>query len=123
MKAMNNAVWCLYFQRKPNTLGDDLENDFETPIAFKAKRETLTKRTATIGGMVASATATYFDTYDLPLLSSEIKKDDVVMIGTKRDNQKVWRVQSVELIDTVFAVMPKDEQDFERKCLKRIEVM
>lgn len=123
MKAMNNAVWCLYLKRKPNTLGDDLENDFETPIAFRAKRENLTKRTATIGGMVASATATYFVTYDLPLLSSEIKKDDVIMIGKTLDCHKVWRVQTCEFMDTTFAVMPKDDEDYERKCLKRIEVM
>ncbi len=124
MRPMNNTTICLYYRRKPNCLGDDLDNDFLSPIAFRAKREIMSKRVASIGGMLASSTGTFFTTYNLPLPQSEMKKDDVIVVtgGSVVQNQRFWRVVGTEFLMDALRIAPKDEEEAERKCLKRIEV-
>lgn len=125
-KPANNMKVCAYFKRKPNSLGDDIETDFEPPILFKGKRTTITKRVATIGGMFATATSTFFITYDLPLSSSEIKKDDFIVMDCHGlplyVNQHIWRVNSATIDTEKLAVNPSSEEEAERKAEKRIEV-
>lgn len=129
MKAMNNCAMCAYLRRKENVLGDDITRDFLAPIYFRAKKETITKRTASLSGMVASSSSTYFVTFNLPLKQSEMKKDDVIiMTGSyvsgllQYQNQRVWRVENVEIIPDSLRIIPKDEEEAERRALKRIEV-
>lgn len=124
MRPMNNTALCAYYRRKPNTLGDDITTDFLSPIMFRARKASVTKRVASLSGMLSSASSTYFETYDLPLLQSEIKKDDVIIMngGNAIQNQRQWRVVGAEFQIEALRVIPKDEEEAERKCLKRIEV-
>ena len=126
-RTANNTTMCAYLRRKDNSLGDDIEKDFEEPIYFLARKENITKRTASIGGMIATSVSSYFVTYDLPLSSKEMKKDDVIFMNARNikymADTKMWRVVSTEIVLDSLHIIPDDEEEAEQKALKRIEVM
>lgn len=130
MRPANNLTICCYLRRKPNSLGDDLLEDFEDPIYFRGRKETLTKRMPSVSGMFVSSTSTYIVTPNLPLAMADIKKDDVIFICgapvselLKMQNQKIWRVQSCEVLLGLLRIIPKDETEAEKEAPKRIEVL
>jgi hypothetical protein len=127
MIPFSNSVLCAYWRRKPNVLGDSASY-FEAPVFFHARKYSVSKQSLGIGGMMASSSVTYFETRDLNLSNDEMKKADGISIVASDPSKilygqsRIWIVQSVEIKTGELKIMPKDEDEAERKSPKRMAV-
>jgi hypothetical protein len=124
---MPNSVMCMYLRRKDGSLGDDLNADFEPPVYFRGRKETVTKSVAGIGGLYSTNSLTYCLTYDLTLKMDEMKGDDVIVFcgdnnvkGAIKSGDRPWHVSSVECQFDNIRVQSNNAEENERKAPKRI---
>ena len=126
MIPQNGVCLYAYMRRKANMTGDDI-SDFEKPIIFKVRKISITKKSVEVGGLCYSNSQTFFDAYNLPLLQDDMKKDDIIIeIGSIDSsnaiikNARIWRVDTVSIEFQKMRIIPKNNDEAERKAPKRI---